>query len=117
LLDEIGDQGQLNSCIHDDLPGQLPVGGTGFDQAFKLLVQTKPSDTFDLVVEQDSVVRVHVHSENPKNQVRAYIYSSDSRNKKPLGFSIGGRSTSTLFMPLRHEERAYRLVLEYDSLD
>jgi hypothetical protein len=37
--------------------------------------------------------------------------------KKPLGYSIGGRSTSTLFMPLKQEERAYRLVLEYESLD
>lgn len=31
LLDEVGDQSQLASCIHDDLPGHLPVGGTGFD--------------------------------------------------------------------------------------
>jgi len=117
LLDEVGDQSQLASCVHDDLPASLPVGGTGFDSAFKLLVQTKPSDTLDLVVEEDSVVRVHLHSESPKNQVRAFIYSSDPKVKKPLGYSIGGRSTSTLFMPLKQEERAYKLVLEYESLD
>lgn len=51
LLDEVGDQSQLTSCLHDDLPAHLPVGGTGFDAAYKLLVQTKPSDTLDLVVE------------------------------------------------------------------
>lgn len=34
-----------------------------------------------------------------------------------MGYSIGGRSSATLFMPLKHEERAYRLVLEYESLD
>jgi len=117
LLSEVGDQAQLFSCVHDDLPAKLPVGGTGFDEAFKLLVQAKPSDSLDLVIEQDSVVRVHMHSESPKNQVRAFIYSSDHKTKKPLGYSIGGRSTSTLFMPLKQDERAYRLVLEYESLD
>lgn len=118
LLDEVGDQSQLSSCVHDDLPPQLPIGETGFDQQYKILVQMKPSDTMDLVIEQDSVVRVHVHTYNPKNQVRAFIYANgDKDDKKPLGYSVGGRSSSTLFMPLRHEERAYRLVLEYESLD
>lgn len=49
--------------------------------------------------------------------MRAFIYGSDPKVKKPIGYSIGGRSTSTLFMPLKQEERAYRLVLEYESLD
>ena len=81
-------------------------------------MQTKPSDTMDLVVEQDSVVRVQIHTYNPKNQVRAFIFSNDDKdNKKPLGYSVGGRSSASLFMRLKQEERAYRLVLEYESLD
>lgn len=72
----------------------------------------------DLVMEQDSLVRIHIHTYNPKNQVRAFIYSNEDKdNKKPIGYSIGGRSSASLFMPLKHEDRAYRLVLEYESLD
>jgi hypothetical protein len=43
--------------------------------------------------------------------------NADKDDKKPLGYSIGGRSSASLFMPLKQEERAYRLVLEYESLD
>ena len=81
-------------------------------------MQEKPSDTLNLVIEQDSVVRVHIHTYNPNNQIRAFIYSSnDEKDKKPLGYSVGGRTSSTLFMSLKRMERAYRLVLEYESLD
>ena len=121
LLDEVGDQSQLASCVHDDLPRSLPVGGTGFDKAFRLLVQAKPADVLDLVVEQDSVVRVSIHSESAKNQVRAIIHGptvgKDSKTKAPLGVTLGGRSASTLFVPLKRAERAHKLTLEYDSLD
>ena len=77
----------------------------------------KPADVLDLVIEEDSVVRVHIHTYNPKNQIRAFIYNFDEKVKKPLGYSVGGRSSSTLFMHLKREEKAYRLIFEYESLD
>lgn len=48
-------------------------------------------------------MRVQVHTYNPKNQIRVFIYENDEKDAKPLGYSIGGRSSSTLFMPLKHE--------------
>jgi hypothetical protein len=38
FVENVGDQRQLASCMHDDLPAGLPIGGTGFDMAYKLLV-------------------------------------------------------------------------------
>jgi hypothetical protein len=58
FLDELGDTGTLANCMHDDLPRQLPRSETGFDKSFTLLVQLKPADILDLVVEQDSLLRI-----------------------------------------------------------
>jgi len=67
LLDELGDPDMLASCPHDDIPGKFPVSVTGFDTALRLLVKEKPQDVLDLVVEQESFVRVTIHSHNPRN--------------------------------------------------
>ena len=69
----------LANCPHDDLPKQLPVSETGFDKSLTLLVQEKPSDILDLVVEQDSLLRVSIRSSNPRNQVKAFLYE-DSKS-------------------------------------
>jgi len=68
ILSEIGNVANwLSSCIHDDLPSSLPISETGFDKTYKLKVQEKPADTLDIVIEQDSVLRVSIHSKNHKN--------------------------------------------------
>ena len=51
LRDELGDTSVLSNCPHDDLPHELPISESGFDIGYNLLVQQKPSDIFDLVVE------------------------------------------------------------------
>jgi hypothetical protein len=51
LLDELGDQSQLASCPHDDLPAAFPTGETGFDKFYTVAVQEKPADLLELVVE------------------------------------------------------------------
>jgi hypothetical protein len=76
FLDELGDPKTLASCVHDDLPTQLPRSETGFDKSYTLLVQSKPSDILDLVVEQESLLRVSIRSSNPKNQIRAFLYEN-----------------------------------------
>ena len=74
LLDELGDPSLLANCPHDDLPATLPRSETGFDRSFTLLVQEKPSDVLDLVIDQESLIRVAIHSGSTKNQVKAYLF-------------------------------------------
>ena len=39
ILDEIGEQTDIMVCEHDDLPTKgLPIGETGFDKSYTLLV-------------------------------------------------------------------------------
>jgi hypothetical protein len=40
------------------------------------LVQEKPSDDLDLVVEAESLLRVSIHSSSPQNQVKAFLYEN-----------------------------------------
>ena len=51
LFDELGDVSSLASCQHDDLPSSLPIAEEGFDKSYTLLVQEKPSDSLEFVVE------------------------------------------------------------------
>ena len=68
VLSEFGDvANMLGSCIHDDLPSSFPHSESGFDKAFILKVQEKPADVIDIVVEQDSIIRVSIHSKSHKN--------------------------------------------------
>ena len=63
-------------------------------------------------------MRVQIHTYNPKNQVRAFIFKNGDKDRKnPIGYSVGGRSSASLFMHLKQAETAYTLYLEYDSLD
>ena len=45
----------------------MPIGETGFDVSYVLLVQEKNYDIIDLTVETDSFFRLHIHSKNPIN--------------------------------------------------
>ena len=76
MLDEFGGDiaKVFTSCIHDDIPSSLPISESGFDKSYKLKVQEKPADTIEIVIEQDSLLRVSIHSKNHKNQVTAYLY-------------------------------------------
>ena len=61
LLSEMGGS-SFKSCQFDDVPLELPVSESGFDESFTFVVQEKPYDLIDLVVEQDSLVKVALHS-------------------------------------------------------
>jgi len=116
LLDELGDPGLLATCPHDDLVSQLPHSENGFDRSFTLLVQEKPADVLDLVIEQESLLRVSVHSNSPKNQVKVFLYQN-SKAHDALAWSSGSRVSNTLLRTLPAQKRAYRLKIEYDSLN
>ena len=116
LLDQLGDVSALASCPHDDLPGSFPVSEDGFDVSYTLLVQEKPADVLDLVVEADSLLRVQIHSDNPKNQVWAFLYQNSSSHGS-FAWTEGSRTSSTLLQTIKAQDRAYRLRLEYESLD
>jgi len=116
LLDELGDPHLLANCPHDDLPGKFPISEIGFDESLKLLVKEKPADILDLIVEQESFVRVSIHSSNPKNQVNAFLYEN-SEAHEALAWTTGTAMTTTFFQPLKPQSRAYRLKLEYEGLD
>ena len=66
LLDELGDTHFLSSCPHDDLKA-FPYSEVGFEMDLTLLVQEKPHDTLDLVIEVDSFVRISIYSPNTIN--------------------------------------------------
>ena len=69
----------MGSCVHDDLPKNgFPIGETGFDVSYVLLVQEKNYDKIDLTVETDSFLRLHIHSKNPMNQIKAYVYDAEA---------------------------------------
>jgi len=116
FLDELGDPRILASCPHDDLPRNLPHAEAGFDKSLTLLVQEKPADVLDLVVEQESLLRVSIHSSNPKNQVTAFLYENSQTNSA-FAWTTGSRTSSSLLHVLKPQKRAYRLRLEYESLD
>lgn len=115
LLDELGETDFMESCPHDDLKS-LPRSEVGFDMDLTLLVQEKPHDTLDLVIEVDSFVRISIYSANTINQVRAFLYEN-SGSDAPISWTAGSASSSTLLVRLKPQERAYRLKLEYESLD
>lgn len=116
IIDEMGDTHWLGNCEHDDLPSHLPISEAGFDKALRLLVQEKPSDMIDLVIEQDSLLRVTIHSSNSRNQVKAFLYENADA-KDAIAWTTGSRSSQTVLSALRSNERAYRLKIEYETLD
>jgi hypothetical protein len=67
LINEVGETSWIGNCEHDDLPSSLPASVDGFDKSLKLMVQEKPSDFLDLIIEQDSLIRINVHSSNSRN--------------------------------------------------
>ena len=81
-----------------------------------LLVQEKPHDTLDLIIEVDSFVRVEIYSPNTINQARAFIYENQ-HSESPISWTTGSASQSNLLIRLKPQEKAYRLKLEYESLD
>jgi hypothetical protein len=66
LLDEVGETDFLASCPHDDLK-TFPISEVGFEMDLTLLIQEKPHDTLDLVIEVESFVRVSIYSGNTVN--------------------------------------------------
>jgi len=99
-LDGLGDTSLMGSCPHDDLPSELPISETGFDKTYTLLVQAKPSDTLDLVVEQESLLRLSMRSKNPKNQVRAFLYENNEA-MRAIAWTSGSRTASSLLYPVK----------------
>jgi hypothetical protein len=45
----------------------LPRSETGFDRSFTLMIQEKPADVLDVIIEQESIIRVAIHTKNSKN--------------------------------------------------
>jgi hypothetical protein len=66
LLEEVGETDSMSSCTHDDLK-TFPTSEVGFEMDLNLLVQEKPHDTLDLVIEVESFVRVSIYSPNTVN--------------------------------------------------
>jgi hypothetical protein len=66
----------------------LPISKDGFDMAYSLIVQEKPHDTLDLVVESPSLLRISVHTKNPKNQVNVFLYATE-KDKNALSWTTG----------------------------
>jgi len=118
LLNELGDTRTFGSCLHDDLPYVLPITESGFDESYDLLVQEKPSDILELVVLRESLVRISIRSSSFKNQVRAFVYAPDGGKKaQPLTWTEGGRQAQTLLHLLQPHQKAYKIRLEYESID
>jgi hypothetical protein len=115
LIDELGDSEFIESCPHDELK-PFPISEVGFEMALNLLTQEKPHDTLDLVIEVDSFVRISIYSPNTINQARAFIYEN-SESGSPLSWTTGSASASSMLIRLKPQERAYRMKLEYESLD
>ena len=61
-------------------------------------------------------MRVSIHSSNPKNQVKAFLYE-DSKATRAVAWTSGSRTSSSLLHPLKPQQKAYRFKLEYESLD
>jgi len=80
----------FGSCPHDDLPYDLPVSESGFDRYYNLLIQEKPADNLDLVVMQESLLRISIKTNSVKNQVRVFIYS-DAYTNTPITWTTGSR--------------------------
>jgi hypothetical protein len=99
LLDELGATNWLENCRHDDLPRHLPASEGGFDKALRLLVQEKPADILDVIVERESLLRITIHSSNSRNQVRAFLYETGT-TASAIAWTTGSRSSSTLLYPL-----------------
>jgi hypothetical protein len=100
LIDEVGETSWLGNCEHDDLPTSLPASVDGFDKHFRLMVQEKPSDFIDLIVERDSLLRINIHSSNSRNQIKGFLYESAS-SKEPVTWTKGSRSSSSILKILK----------------
>lgn len=57
-----------------------------------------------------------IHSSNPKNQVKVFLYeNSDSHDA--FAWTTGTGMAQSLFHHVKAQQRAYRLKIEYESLD
>jgi hypothetical protein len=54
----------------------------------------------DLVVEQESLLRISMRSKNPKNQVRAFLYEN-SEAMRAIAWTSGSRTASSLLHPVK----------------
>lgn len=79
-------------------------------------MQQKSYDIVEFVVEQPSLMRVQIHSRSTVNQVSAYLYE-DSESSEPAVWTTGSRTTATFLHAVAPQDSAYRLRIEYESLD
>jgi hypothetical protein len=75
LIEEMGSLAKTISCNHDDLSVGVIRASEAYDREFNLVIQAKPSDDINLIVDRDSLIRFGTHSKNDGNQIKGFLFN------------------------------------------
>lgn len=104
------------TCNYEELPKSFPATETGFDITYNLMFQEKVFDVVDVLVEEDSVLKVFANVPNPKNNVNIFLYDkADMKNL--IVYTLPQHSEKEFTAVLKAQRKPFKLKIVYDSLD
>lgn len=70
----------------------------------------------DIIVEEDSLIKIMFNMKNPRNSLNAFLYDS-SEMKNLLTYTQPSHNEKELTLALKAQKKAYKLKIVEDSLD
>lgn len=76
----------------------------------------KAYELIDIIVEEDSLLKVFFNIDNPKNNLNAFLYEN-SELKNLITFTSPSHNLKELSLALKYQKKAYKLKIVQDSID
>ena len=98
------------------MPKKFEATESGYDNTYNLAFTRKAFETIDIVVEEDSLIKVMFHMKNPRNSLNAFLYSN-SDMKNLISYTQPSHNEKELTIALKAQKKAYKLKIVEDTLD
>jgi hypothetical protein len=104
------------TCRYEEVPKVLSASESGYDLTYNFMFSEKSYELIDILVEEDSLFKLFLNVDNPKNNLNAFMYQgSDMKNL--LAYTQPSHSEKELTLALKAQKKAYKLKIVYDSMD
>jgi hypothetical protein len=104
------------TCRYEEVPKVLYASESGYDLTFNLMFSEKSFELIDILLEEDSLFKLFLNVENPKNNLNAFIYQNGDM-KNLLAYTQPSHSEKEFTLALKAQKKAYKLKIVYDSMD
>ena len=110
--DDMRDLSEFTGCKADKLPQHWPKSGT-FEEILSPRISEQKYEIVDIIVPEDSFLKVQVSMRDPKTQVQVFIIDDADSKEKGKTLASTSAQSQTLSVGLLGRQKAYRMKIVY----